>query len=54
MRLFITADDHNMTVYPCNCAANMDLFERRLWPSFRKIRSEAQMAAEKRKRAEKK
>lgn len=41
MRLFIAADDHQMTVLGGTCAAGMSAVERRLWPTFRAIRAEA-------------
>lgn len=45
MRQFITADDFNMTVFGGKCAADIDGFERRLWPTFRQIRADTIKAA---------
>jgi hypothetical protein len=44
MRLFVTADDFDTTVFGGSCALEMNTVEMRVWPSFRRIRKQARDA----------
>jgi len=45
LRLFIFADRQNMTVTGGDCALEVDAIEQRIWPTYERMKAEAQAKA---------